>query len=169
MGFYVKTIEQWDKMIESDKIKNKVLEEAGVTVLRIPYNHKLKSAEDLKTLITQGEFREDLYFRIEGFNIELSPLRERTGDIPFLLEHFLKELNTYGRKVILDNEVKSLLQSYSWPGNIRELQKTVQLFLANSKGIVTVEMLPDKRNHNNQSEESINNRRDSSQQINDRF
>ncbi len=109
-------------------------------------NFKLISAtcEDLKTLITQGEFREDLYFRIEGFNIELSPLRERTGDIPFLLEHFLKELNTYGRKVILDNEVKSLLQSYSWPGNIRELQKTVQLFLANSKGIVTVEMLPDK-------------------------
>ena len=51
VGFYVKTIEQWDKMIESDKIKNKVLEEAGITVLRIPYNHKLKSAEDLKTLI----------------------------------------------------------------------------------------------------------------------
>ena len=109
-------------------------------------NFKLISAtcEDLKNLIAQGEFREDLYFRIEGFNIELPPLRERPGDVLFLLEYFLKELNTYGRKVILDNEVKSLLQDYSWPGNIRELQKTVQLFLATSKGIVTVEMLPEK-------------------------
>lgn len=100
------------------------------------------TCEDLKKLIAQGEFREDLYFRLEGFNIFLPPLRERKQDIGLLLDYFLKNLGNVGRRVIVPSDVREILLNYSWPGNIRELQKTVQIFLASTKGIISLEQLP---------------------------
>lgn len=113
---------------------------------KVQSNFRLISAtcEDLKKLISKEEFREDLYFRIEGFNIELPPLRERKEDVPLLLDYFLKNLNLCGRRVILNADVREALTNYSWPGNIRELQKTVQLLLAHSQGIIALDMLPEK-------------------------
>ena len=80
VGFYVKTIEQWDKMIESDKIKNKILEEAGITVLRIPYNHKLKSSEDLKTLIIMEGNNNPHGHNLDDLHNKLSPTIQKRLD-----------------------------------------------------------------------------------------
>ncbi len=82
----------------------------------------------LPTLVQSGAFREDLFFRLDVFHIELPPLRERTGDIPLLLDAFLKRFNTLFDKDIqvLSPECLNALESYHWPGNIRELKNVIQ-------------------------------------------
>jgi len=113
------------------------------------------TCENLKSLIKEGEFREDLYFRIEGFNIFLPPLRKRRDDIPLLVDYFLKNVGIVGRRVIISPEVREALNNYAWPGNIRELQKTVQIFLASSKGIINLEQLPTSFLHENKSSDPL--------------
>lgn len=83
---------------------------------------------DLQELIKAGEFREDLYYRLNVININIPPLRDRRKDIPLLVHHFIKKLN---RK--LETQVKSVtpgaveqLTKYSWPGNVRELENTLE-------------------------------------------
>jgi len=82
---------------------------------------------DLIGAIERGNFREDLYYRINGVVIELPPLRERKGDIELLAHHFVKK---YGRKynkqsLEISDEAIDLLSSYSWPGNVRELEYVI--------------------------------------------
>jgi len=83
---------------------------------------------DLKKEAAAGRFREDLYFRLNVFPIECSPLRERSGDIPILAEHFLKtaaaRLNL--KKPALTNANIETLTAYDWPGNARELQNIIE-------------------------------------------
>lgn len=83
---------------------------------------------DLKTLVERGEFREDLYFRLNVFPIESSPLRHRVSDIPQLAEHYLEttcqRLNLPMPKLTRAN-VRALME-YSWPGNVRELQNVIE-------------------------------------------
>lgn len=83
---------------------------------------------DLKKAITGGNFREDLYYRLNVFPIALPPLRERTGDIPLLVRHFARR---YGQKVgkVIDKipqKVMTALQAHSWPGNVRELENIIE-------------------------------------------
>ena len=83
---------------------------------------------DLKLQVEDGEFREDLYYRLSVITIELPPLRSRREDIPFLTAHFLKrysERYNTGR-LVLEDEALELLQKYDWPGNIRELENVVE-------------------------------------------
>ncbi len=98
-------------------------------------NFRLVSAtcEDLKTKIALGEFREDLYFRLEGYNIRLKPLRERKLDLTKIITFFLKQ---HKRRIILSEEAQLSLMNYSWPGNIRELQKIIALLNTNEKGVI---------------------------------
>lgn len=80
--------------------------------------------KDLKALVDKGEFREDLYYRLNVVPIRLPSLRERPDDIPLLLDHFLRhfaEENSTGA-VTLSPETLAVLQGYAWPGNIRELR-----------------------------------------------
>jgi transcriptional regulator with GAF, ATPase, and Fis domain len=83
---------------------------------------------DLKREVAAGRFREDLYFRLNVFPIECTPLRERGDDIPVLAEHFLKttsaRLNL--KKPTLTNANIETLAAYSWPGNARELQNIIE-------------------------------------------
>ena len=104
-------------------------------------NFRLVSAtcENLEEMVKDKLFREDLYYRIEGFNISLPALRDRTGDIPLLLRHFLGRGK---RRIVLGEEVKKLLENYSWPGNIRELQKVVEILQSKSHGVIKVDDLP---------------------------
>ncbi|KAA3661641.1 MAG: sigma-54-dependent Fis family transcriptional regulator [Calditrichaeota bacterium] len=83
---------------------------------------------DLKAMCEAGTFRQDLYYRLNVFPIEIPPLRERIDDIPLLVEQIIKKLNRFGTKEIVDVDpyVMSSLQSYSWPGNIRELENLVE-------------------------------------------
>ena len=92
-------------------------------------NFRLVTAtnKDLKAMVAEGTFREDLFYRINIFPIAVPPLRERREDIPSLAFHFLKVFNTeLGKKVTEFSEgAMSALVHYSWPGNVRELENTI--------------------------------------------
>ncbi len=102
--------------------------------------------KDLKKLVAEGKFRQDLYYRLSVFAISLPPLRERKDDLPLLVSFFLRR---YARE--MDKNVTGiasaaldLLQRYSWPGNIRELQSVIQHALLVASGSVIVpDFLPD--------------------------
>jgi len=78
--------------------------------------------------VANGFFRRDLFYRLQVFPIEIPPLRERSEDIPMLVEYFIDRYARKARKNItrINKETLELLQSYSWPGNIRELQNVIE-------------------------------------------
>lgn len=84
--------------------------------------------QNLEDLIQKGKFREDLYYRLNVMRLELPPLRERTEDIPLLVNHFIRHFNQLqGRRVPgIAPEALSLLMAHHWPGNIRELENTIE-------------------------------------------
>lgn len=83
---------------------------------------------DLESMVEQGDFREDLFFRLNVFPLECPPLRERKDDIPMLTKHFLEKYSRQNSKQIthLPENTIEALQSYDWPGNIRELQNIIE-------------------------------------------
>lgn len=97
------------------------------------------TCEDLDEYRKNGQFRNDLYYRISGTNITLKGLSDRPQDINYLITYFLKASD---RKIILTKEARELMNKYSWPGNVRELKKVINILLSKQKGIVTVEDLP---------------------------
>ena len=86
------------------------------------------SNRDLKAAMANGAFRSDLFYRLNVFPIEIPPLRERTDDIPILVEYFIDRYATEAGKKIryVSKESMELLQSYPWPGNVRELQNVIE-------------------------------------------
>jgi PAS domain S-box len=78
--------------------------------------------------VEKGNFREDLFYRLNVVSINIPPLRERTEDIPFLFEHFLEVIG--GDKIELEPEVIEYLQQHNWPGNVRELQNVAERFIS---------------------------------------
>ncbi|CCK82122.1 sigma-54-dependent transcriptional regulator [Desulfobacula toluolica] len=80
---------------------------------------------DLKQQITQGKFREDLYYRLSVIPLFIPPLRERTEDIPALVKHFLKKFDA-PRDVGFSSQALAILKTYHWPGNIREMQNIIE-------------------------------------------
>ena len=80
--------------------------------------------KDLKTEVEKGNFREDLFYRINGLPIYIPPLRERKEDIPLLIENFMKNNPSFKDKRF-SKDVLDILSGYSWPGNVRELQNVV--------------------------------------------
>lgn len=83
---------------------------------------------NLKEEVDKKQFREDLYFRLNVFPIEVPPLRKRVDDIPLLVEHFVDKFNkAYGKNIkFITDEAMSKLKSYKWPGNIRELENLIE-------------------------------------------
>ncbi len=84
--------------------------------------------KDMKTAIANGQFREDLYYRLNVVNIELPPLRERTEDIPLLAQHFLKGFALENQKEIAEfsPQATDFLLRCKWPGNVRELENAIE-------------------------------------------
>jgi transcriptional regulator with GAF, ATPase, and Fis domain len=85
--------------------------------------------QNLMEAVMKGTFRQDLYYRLYGFPIELPPLRERGNDVIILSKHFISEFcreNNLSRKVLSNQAVEKLI-SYSFPGNIRELKSVIEL------------------------------------------
>jgi DNA-binding NtrC family response regulator len=83
---------------------------------------------DPSEAVRDGKLREDLYYRLNVFTIDLPPLRERRADIPLLVQTFLNEFNTRNNKAVraVDQEAMYLLERYPWPGNIRELRNVIE-------------------------------------------
>jgi two-component system, NtrC family, response regulator AtoC len=82
---------------------------------------------DIKKLVKDRRFREDLYFRLNPVEIEIPPLRERKEDIGLLAEAYLQKLNKkFGKNILMTDEAYQVMASYSWPGNIRELINVIQ-------------------------------------------
>ena len=92
---------------------------------------------NLKREVEKGNFREDLYYRINVVPIHLPPVRERKNDIPLLVEHFLDEAQEEGRETRgLSKEALSVMMGYSWPGNVRELQSALRFAIVKSRGAI---------------------------------
>ena len=111
----------------------------------IPINVRVVAAtnRNLKEMVEQGKFREDLYYRLFVLPLRIPPLKERKEDIPLLLEHFLKENSV--TKINVSDEVLERLISYHWPGNIRELVSVVQYMTSVMEGNhVTLADLPEQ-------------------------
>ena len=101
--------------------------------------------DDLEDMVKNGRFREDLYYRINVVPIPVPPLRERNGDVPLLVEHFLRIYCAANKKPIkqLQPDVMHILEDYSWPGNVRELENVVQrMVVMNDVAVITAQHLP---------------------------
>jgi two-component system nitrogen regulation response regulator GlnG len=90
----------------------------------------------LEELLKAGKFREDLFYRLNVFAIQLPPLRERMDDLPLLVEHFVRQLHREPGKgqPIVPPESMELLEGYDWPGNVRELHSAIQFALVQATG-----------------------------------
>jgi two-component system, NtrC family, nitrogen regulation response regulator NtrX len=100
----------------------------GNTRIKVDARVLAATNKDLQAEIRAGQFREDLYFRLNVIPIFVPPLRERQEDIPLLADHFMAELaREYGRRVkTLDAGARAALQHYHWPGNVRELRNVIE-------------------------------------------
>ena len=96
---------------------------------------------DLQKRISQGDFREDLYYRLSVIPLFIPPLRERTEDIPALVKHFLKKFDA-PRDVVFSARALDLMKTYPWPGNIREIQNIVErCIILRKKRVIALEDL----------------------------
>ncbi|GBC83240.1 Transcriptional regulatory protein ZraR [bacterium HR10] len=113
----------------------------------IPVDVRIIAAtnQDLEAAVRRGEFREDLYYRLNVVTLYLPELRERREDIPLLVEHFLQQYARENNQPVrrFSTEALRLLMSYSWPGNVRELQNAVEYALTMStEPVLTIRDLP---------------------------
>jgi DNA-binding NtrC family response regulator len=120
----------------------------------IPIDVRIVAAtnKDLSTLIREGQFREDLYYRLSVVTIQLPSLEERAEDIPLLVQHFLESFHQRNqRRVNISDEAVKLLASMSWPGNVRELENLIErlaIFAATDEiSAEEVERERSRRNH----------------------
>jgi DNA-binding NtrC family response regulator len=101
---------------------------------------------DLRQMVREGRFREDLFYRLNVITIELPPLRQRKEDIPLLVEHFLKKYAEENERPVRRVTPDALrpLMAYSWPGNVRELENVVERAVVLSSGTeINADLLPD--------------------------
>lgn len=129
-------------------IQERKIRKIGSTV-EIPVDVRIITAtnEDLKQAVSKGEFREDLYHRINEFAIQVPPLRERQEDLLLFAEYFLQQANAeLGKAVSLfSEEVIGIFRTYSWPGNFRELKNIIKrAVLLSASDVITSDTLPDE-------------------------
>src|SRR5437762_1214591 len=100
---------------------------------------------DLRAMVGDGRFRDDLYYRINVLSVDVPPLRERRDDIPVLIDYFLKKHTRNTSRLVrgLTPETRRLMQNYSWPGNVRQLESAIERAILLCEGdLITVEDLP---------------------------
>lgn len=137
-------------------IQNRVITRVGSNI-EIPLDFRLISAtnRDLKSMIDANLFREDLYFRLKTIEVAIPPLRERSGDINLIADHFFRKFGAKYRKdpLKIENEVYTVLNNHLWPGNIREMKHTIEstVIMCDSQTIK-----PSDLNLNNPSDKSKN-------------
>lgn len=119
----------------------------GTETHKVDVRLVLATNQDLEDAVREGTFREDLYYRINVITLTQPSLRERIGDIPLLVEHYLKQFNVQtGRDIEgVDDMALHALQQYHWPGNVRELVNVIERAVVLCKGQrITTGDLPEK-------------------------
>ena len=117
----------------------------GTKTIKINTRIIAATNQNLSQTVKQGDFREDLYYRVNRVLIKLPPLRDRINDIPLLVEHFIKQINSETNQNIrgVSSETTQLLQNYEWPGNVRELENAVKSAVVLSRSdVILPEHLP---------------------------
>ena len=117
----------------------------GNTPIEVDVRLIAATNKDLRGMVDSGDFREDLYFRLDVISIHLPPLRERRDDIPLLVNHFLSECAAENSKQIdgIDAEAMHALVHYRWPGNVRELRNCVERMVVLAReSILTLNDVP---------------------------
>ncbi|NIW79535.1 MAG: PAS domain S-box protein [Calditrichae bacterium] len=127
-------------------LQERVIEPLGSTQ-RIPVDVRIISAtnRDLGELVSKGEFREDLFYRLKVMQLNLPPLRERREDIPLLVDYFINRLNNFYNKNIvgMSPAAKEILMNYFWPGNIRELENAIEhAYILTTGNLLEMKHLP---------------------------
>src|SRR5207302_6180398 len=105
------------------------------------------TSRDIRMMVEQGTFREDLYYRLNVVTIMLPPLRDRVDDVPLLVEHFLKEIaeNKHTAPKRVSPEVMRRMISYRWPGNVRDLRNALESMMVLAEGeLLTERDLPER-------------------------
>ena len=129
---FLDEITEMSPMLQAKLLR--VIEEREVRPLGDTNSHPVDvriisaSNRDIKELIHQGRFREDLYYRLKVIDIELPPLRERREDIPLLVQHFINRFGKEPKRNVsgVSQDCLKLLTNYLWPGNVRELENIIQ-------------------------------------------
>ncbi len=129
-------------------LQNRTIERVGATITT-PIDVRIVTAthRDLEKRVQEGDFREDLFYRLNVIPIKIPSLRERREDIPLLISHFLgRFVSADGRnRIDFDDEALEILMSYDWPGNVRELENLIErLVILRGGGVVGARDLPAK-------------------------
>ena len=117
----------------------------GIDTIRVDVRLIAATNADIEALVRRGEFREDLYYRLNVITLQLPPLRDRTEDIPLLARHFLRVYADENGKALntISPAAFELLMDYRWPGNVRELENAIERAVVLSSGeVLEVELLP---------------------------
>lgn len=121
--------------------EKEIMRVSGDEIIHVNVRIIAATNKDLVKMCQEGKFREDLYYRLKRLYLKTPPLRSRTEDIEELVKHFL--LKNHRPDLVLSKEVKNILYTHSWPGNIRELESTIEYMVAVCEGnIITPEYLP---------------------------
>jgi len=110
-------------------IQNREFRRVGTsTPLRVDVRLIAATNRDLSTLVQQGRFREDLFYRLDVLSYTLPPLRQRKEDIPLLVDHFVQQVNQHRARPLKRVTARTLqrLLQYDWPGNVRELENCIE-------------------------------------------
>lgn len=115
--------------------EREIMRVGGTRSLRVDVRVIVATNQNIRELVRQGKFREDLYYRLHVIPIEIPPLRKRPADIIPLAIHFCKYFNNmYGMEKVITREALHALEGYAWPGNVRELQNMVERLIATVRG-----------------------------------
>src|SRR4051812_31714824 len=118
----------------------------GVETIRVDVRIIAATNVDLKKMMEEGKFREDLYYRLHVITVLLPPLRERKDDIPLLVQHFIEKYGKENNKpnLELSAEALDLLAEYDWPGNVRELENVIERATVLTSGQrIDADLIPD--------------------------
>src|SRR6476659_10057860 len=118
----------------------------GMETIRVDVRIIAATNVDLRKMMEDGRFREDLFYRLHVINVQLPPLRDRKDDIPLLVQHFLEKYGEENRKTGLDLAPESLdlMMAYDWPGNVRELENVIERAVVLSSGNgIGPDLIPD--------------------------
>lgn len=129
-------------------LQEKTIQPVGGTERKVDFRVVAATHRDLKVAAEQGEFRQDLYFRLNYLAIDVPPLRERPEDIEPLVRHFLSsQIQAYGVTKLISDGAMRRLKAYSWPGNVRALEAVVKKAFAMADSRITEETLGEEFSH----------------------